>query len=228
MKSRFCSPSAMPVRWDLNRRIGVADLGLVETLGNETHHFALMVLVRAEDVEEFKPGPLRRQLVFARDALDDGDIEHVLAEAVEVHRLEPPERGKRPVVGKSGRAVTVSGGRGGVYERRAGRRAPVEQPQRQPEIIFHDEIAVGRGGRRDGAHMHHRVELATIEPARQVRRRNEFGELAAGEVAPFAVIAETVADGDVRAPGLVEARDHVRSDEAGPAGDQQHRRCDTA
>ncbi len=180
----------MPARCDLNSRIGLAGLGLVETLGDETHHLALVVFVGAEDVEEFKPGPLRRQLVLARDALDDGKIEHVLAPAVEVQRLEPLERGGRPVVGKAGRAVAIGGGRGGVDERRARRRAPVEQPQRQPEIGLHDEIAVGRGRRRNGAHMHHRVELAAVEPAQQVRRRHEVGELAAGEVAPFAVAAE--------------------------------------
>src|SRR5271155_5066494 len=72
-----------------DRRSG---LGLVETLGKEAHHLAFVVLVGAEDVEKFKPGPLRRQSVFARDTLDDGEIEHVLAPAVEVQRLEPLKR----------------------------------------------------------------------------------------------------------------------------------------
>ena len=71
----------------------LAGLGLVETLGDETHHLALVVFVGAENVEEFKPGPLRRQLVLARDALDHGEVEHMLAPAVKVHRLEPLERG---------------------------------------------------------------------------------------------------------------------------------------
>ena len=75
--------------------------------------------------------------------------------------------------------------------------------------------------------MHHRIELTAVEPAQQVGRRNEVSELAAGKVAPFTVVAQDIADGDVRAPGLIEARDYVRPDEAGPAGDQQHRRCDT-
>ena len=126
----------MPARCDLNRRIGVAGLCVVETLGDETHHLALVVFVGAKHVEEFKPGPLRRQLVLARDTLDDGEIEHVLAPAVEVQRLEPLERRARPVVGKAGAAVAIGRGRGGIDERRVRRRAPVEQAQRQPEIGF--------------------------------------------------------------------------------------------
>ena len=122
-----------------------AGLGLVEALGNETHHLALVVFVGAEDVEEFKSGPLRRQFVFARDAFDHGEIEQVLAPAVEVHRLEPLERGERPVVGEAGAAVAVGRGRRRIDERRAGRGAPIEQPQRQPEIVFHQEVDVGRG-----------------------------------------------------------------------------------
>ena len=88
-------------------------------------------------------------------------------------------------------------------------------------------IAVGRSGGGDGAEVHDGVELAAVEPAQQIGRRHEFGELAAGEIAPFAVAAEHIVDGNVGAAGLVEARDHIRSDEAGPAGDQQHRRRKT-
>ena len=68
--------------------------------------------------------------------------------------------------------------------------------------------------------MDHRFELAAVEPRQELRRRNKIGNAAAGEVAPLAVAAEHVIDGNVGAAGLVEARDHVRPDEPGPAGDQ--------
>ena len=71
-------------------------------------------------------------------------------------------------------------------------------------------------------------EFAPLKPTQQFGRRNEFGEMSSGKVAPFAVAAENIVDGNVAMPGLVKARQHVRSDEAGPAGDQQHRRRDTA
>ena len=68
--------------------------------------------------------------------------------------------------------------------------------------------------------MHHGVELTAVEPAQQVGRRHEVGDLPAAEVAPFAVIAETIVDGNVGPPSLVEAGNEIRSDEPGPAGDQ--------
>src|SRR4030081_1696985 len=72
MKSRFCSPSATPSRCDLNRRTGLP---------------ALVIFVRAEHVEEFEAGALRRQLRAVGKPLGHGKIEQMLAEAVEVHRL---------------------------------------------------------------------------------------------------------------------------------------------
>ena len=56
----------------------------------------------------------------------------------------------------------------------------------------------------------------------QLAGRHHVGEPALAEVAPLLVAAEMVVDDDVAAPGLVQARDHVRPDESGPAGDQQH------
>ena len=203
---------------------GLAGLGVVEPLGDEAHHFALVILVGAEHVEEFQPRPLRRHLLLARGALDHGHVEHMLAPAVEIHRLEFFKRADRPVVGKAVLAVAESRGRRGVDQRRARRRAPFQQAQRQPEIVFHDRVAIGRGGRGDGAHMHHGLELAAVEPAQKIGRRHKIGDLAMCEIAPLAVAAENVVDGNVGAAGLVEARHHIRSDEPGPAGDQQHRR----
>jgi hypothetical protein len=66
-------------------------------------------------------------------------------------------------------------------------------------------------------------EMAAVEPAQKIGRRHEIGDLAIGEIAPLTVAAEKVVDGNVGAAGLVEARHHIRSDEPGPAGDQQHR-----
>src|SRR5580698_984123 len=70
--------------------------------------------------------------------------------------------------------------------------------------------------------MDHRIELAAVEPWQQIGRRHEIGNLVCGEVVPFPVAAEKVVDGDVSASSLVEARDHVRPDKTGTAGDQKH------
>ena len=68
--------------------------------------------------------------------------------------------------------------------------------------------------------MDDRVELAAVEPALKFGRRDEIGDLTAGKIAPLAVAAEHVVDGNIGAAGLVEARDDIRSDKTGPAGDQ--------
>ena len=79
-----------------------------------------------------------------------------------------------------------------------GGRAPVEQPQREAEIGLDHEVAVGRGGVGDRAHVDDGVELAAIEPARTGR---PGGTTSASwrlrEIAPLAVGAEHVVDHDV-------------------------------
>ena len=60
----------------------LAGLRLIETLRHETHHLAFVVFVGAEHIEEFKPGPLRRQFVLARNAFNDGEVEQMLGPAV--------------------------------------------------------------------------------------------------------------------------------------------------
>ena len=102
------------------------------------------------------------------------------------------------------------------------RRAPVEQPHRQPEIGLDHEIAVGRRGLRNGAEMDDGVEPAALQPVRQFGRRHDVGELALGEIAPFAVMAEHVADRDVGAAGVIQRGHDVRSDKTGATGHQQH------
>ena len=70
--------------------------------------------------------------------------------------------------------------------------------------------------------MNYSLELARVEPLPKLRRRNEIGNLPAGKIAPFAIAAEHIADRDIGAASLIEARNDVRSDKPGPAGDQQH------
>ncbi len=101
-------------------------------------------------------------------------------------------------------------------------RAPVKQPHRQAEIGLDHEIAVGRGGFRNGAEMDDGVEPAAVQPVRQLRRRYDVRELALGEIAPFAVVAEHIAHGDIGAAGVVQRGHDVRSDKTGAPGHQQH------
>ena len=54
------------------------------------------------------------------------------------------------------------------------------------------------------------------------RRRHDVGELALGEIAPFAVMAEHVANRDVGAAGVIQRGHDVRSDKTGATGHQQH------
>src|SRR5580692_9578920 len=61
---------------------------------------------------------------------------------------------------------------------------------------------------------------SSLRPSSQRNRSAGGTKLAIGEIAPLAVAAENVVDGNVGAAGLVEARHDVRSDEPGPAGDQ--------
>src|SRR5690242_19145787 len=70
--------------------------------------------------------------------------------------------------------------------------------------------------------MNHRIQPAALQPAGELCRRHNVGELALAEIAPFAVMAERVADGDIGAPGLVEGSHDIRSDKTGATGHQQH------
>ena len=222
MKSRRWSPSAMPSRCDLNNCTGAARLDVVEAPRQHAHHRALVIFIGPEHVEEFQAGPLRRQLFAARRALGDRHVEQMLAPAVQIHRPQCLQRRHRRVVGETLRAVAIGRRRRGIDERRRMRRAPVEQPHRQPEIGLDHQIAVGRGGLRNGAEMDDGVEPAAVQPGRQFGRRHDVGELALGEVAPFAVVAEQVANRDVGAARVIQRGHDVRSDKTGAPGHQQH------
>jgi hypothetical protein len=73
--------------------------------------------------------------------------------------------------------------------------------------------------------MKDRLDLAGLVGEEPVERflRDEGGKLALGEVASFLVAAEPVADDDLAAAALLEPGDQVRADEAGAAGDDDHR-----
>src|SRR5262245_44872413 len=99
---------ARTVRLEQAHRL--ATLRLVETLGDETHHLALVVLVRAEHVEKLQAGPLRRQLLALVNPINDGEIKQLLAPAVEIHRSQLAQFRRLPVVGEALTAVAVRGG----------------------------------------------------------------------------------------------------------------------
>ena len=66
------------------------------------------------------------------------------------------------------------------------------------------------------------IEPAALEPVQQLGRRHEVGELALGEIAPFAVMAEHIANRDIGAAGVIQRGHDVRSDKTGASGHQQH------
>src|SRR5712664_1250407 len=101
-------------------------------------------------------------------------------------------------------------------------RAPVEQPHRQAEIGFDHKIGVGSGGFRNGAEMDDGVEPAALQPFRQLRRRHDVREPALGEIAPFAVMAEQIANRNIGVARVVQRGHNVRSDKTGATGHQQH------
>src|SRR5262245_18546598 len=92
----------------------------------------------------------------------------MFAKAIRIHRLDPPQRRKRPVVVEALAAVTVGRGRRGINERRTRRRAPVQEPEREAAIGGEYGVSVGGGGVGDGAEMNDRLELAAVEPAGQL------------------------------------------------------------
>ncbi|MEY9504957.1 hypothetical protein ABIE87_004515 [Bradyrhizobium diazoefficiens] len=199
-----------------------ARLDVVEAPRQHAHHRALVVLVGAEHVEEFQAHTLRRQLLAARDPFGHGEIEHMLAPAVEVHRPQFFQRRDRGVVVKACLAVAIGRRRGGVDQRHRIRRAPVEQAHGEAKIGLEHEIAVGRGGRGNRPEMDHGVEPAAVQPVGQLGRGDDIHKLALGEIAPLAVGAEEITHGDVTAAGVVQRSHDIRPDKTGSAGHQQH------
>jgi hypothetical protein len=63
------------------------------------------------------------------------------------------------------------------------------------------------------------VEAAPFQPVHQFGRRHEIGQPALGQIAPFAVVAEYVANRDIPS-GVVQRGHDVRADKTGAPGDQ--------
>ena len=61
-----------------------------------------------------------------------------------------------------------------------------------------------------------------LQPVHQFGRRHDVRELALGEIAPFAVVAEQVADRHVGPARVIQRGHDVRSDKTGATGHQQH------
>ena len=205
MKSRRWSPSAMPFAVRLEQLHGAPGLDVVEAPRQHAHHRALVIFIGAEHVEELQPGPLRRQAFAARGALGHRHVEQMLAPAIEIHRPQLLQGVHGRVVAKPLLAVAIGRRGGGIDQRRGVGRAPVEQPHRKAEIGLDHEIAVGRGGLRDGAEMDHGLQPAALQPVHQLRGRHEIGKLALGQIAPFAVMAEHVAHRHVARPASFNA-----------------------
>jgi hypothetical protein len=66
------------------------------------------------------------------------------------------------------------------------------------------------------------IQSAALQPIRQFRRRHDVRKLALGEIAPFAVMAEHVANRHIGAARPVQRGHDVRSDKTGAPGHQQH------
>src|SRR6185437_5258948 len=66
------------------------------------------------------------------------------------------------------------------------------------------------------------IEPPPLQPIVEFSRRHEIGELALGQIAPFSVLTEQIANRDVGAAGVIEGGHDIRPDKAGAAGHQQH------
>src|SRR6185437_6464272 len=88
-------------------------------------HVALMGFVRAVHIEKFEAGPLRRPRPFADGVVDHPAVNEVLAPAIGIEGPQPGESRGGLVIPKTGGAVPIGGGRRGVDEARAVRRAPL-------------------------------------------------------------------------------------------------------
>ena len=117
---------------------------------DDRDHCALVVFIRAVDVEELQAGPLRRPAFAACQRPRDRQVEAVLAPAVEVPRMQAAERGQGNVVVETFRTATVGGGGRGVDQADAAGDTPVPKGQRQFDIAVPDEVAVSGSRGADG------------------------------------------------------------------------------
>ena len=112
MKPRFCSPSPMPGRYDLNNRTGFPALASSKRLATRLIISPLWYSLGPNTLKNLSLAHLRRQSLAAGRALDHSEIEQVLAPTVQVHRFEALERRRREFVREApAAAVAVGGGR---------------------------------------------------------------------------------------------------------------------
>src|SRR2546430_14251033 len=95
----------------------------------------------------------------------------MLAEAVQIHGLEPLQRSNRPIIIEARSAIAIGCSRRGIDEGRARCRAPIQKFEGKTKIGGEDDICVGGGGVGDGAEMNDRVKLAAIQPADRSEER---------------------------------------------------------
>ena len=202
---------------------GLAGRDLVPLHLHDRDHAALMILVRAIDVEELEARPARRRWRPTGHRVHDAQVEGVLGPAVQVQR---PQGGQqRRVVIKTLGAVAVGAGGRSVDEAHAVVGAPGPQAPGQ----FHVGLPcqVGVGGRRlaDGAQVDDGVERRVGgEPGVQRIGPHHAGWGMAGQVAPLAVAAQPIRHGrGLAACGKGSVK--VGADEAGAAGNEDHGRA---
>ena len=95
----------------------------------------------------------------------------------------------------------------------------------QVKIIGQDQIRVGFGGRGNRAKMEHAFDLSMqgVEPADQRFRRDDIFKIALGDVTPFVVIAQPVADDQILGAGPFEACQQIGADKSGSTSYEDHR-----
>ena len=223
MKSRRWSPSAMPSRCDLNSCTARPALTSSKRCASTLIIAPLWYSLGPNTLKNFRPAHCGGRLFALGGALRHRHVEQMLAPAVEVHRPQPLQRGQRPVI------VEIPARRRHrslpTRRRSAARDVAVHQSSsridirklvsmtRSPSVAVVSEIA---------PRWKMASSAAAAQPVHQFGRRDQVGQLPLGEIAPFAVMTEHVADRHVGAAGVIQRGHDVRSDKTGAPGHQQH------
>ena len=186
-------------------------------------HPALVVLVRAIDVEELEPDPLRRVRLARRQRRAPPEVEGVLGPAVQVERAQPLParpaiRHRRSPPRRRHRWPPRRHRRSARHGRRTSARCVADSSTlvahtTSPSVAVVSLIAPRWKTISSGGWLSRNASISAggIEPRRRVL----------GEVAPFAAGAQPV-DDDRLVAAPHQGRLQVRADEAGAAGDQDH------
>src|SRR3990172_2793100 len=207
---------AFPKGLEERHPTGLPDL--VIRVKDDRGHPAFVGLPRPVHVEVFPPRPPGRRV----DLLERPQVEPVLRLAVQVEGLQRPGIG---LVIVSLRAVPVRGGARSVNEGDARPRTPLPQHPRVLRVHGHDVVAVPHGGGAAGPLVNHRLDrdprlfqpLPQIVPVHvRIDRELVKGAPVSGD------LAEGIDPDDIRSPAGIQRGDHVRPDEAGGAGHDDH------